>query len=267
MAAPTRFQGDIAEQPLAELLQYLQGMRKVGQLFLEKSDPPMSAAIYFTPGRVVHAHCPPLEGTIALLAILSWTSGRFLFLADAAPDRETITGDLNAVLLESMRRQDEMEVLLKRLPPARSLLFPERDRSILVQVQLSWREWRMLSSVDGVRDVAALIALEPGAELENAQALDNLARHGLVRTVPRGEFLTAVVLATILRRDEIEQLACITLLDLDVFACCDGRTPLGAIVIKLGVNSDAIAESARRLVDNDTVKVVSGLQAWHRWLR
>ncbi len=260
-------QGELAVQPLAELLQYLQKLGKRGQLFLERAEPPASAAVYFVPGRVVHAHRPPLEGETALLDLLSWHEGRFLFLADAIPERETITTDLGRLLLEGMRRQDELAEARSRLPPPHAVLFPERDRDRLAAESLSWREWRMLESVDGQRDIATLIQLEPGAELECALALERLGRHGLVRTAPRSEFLASVVLAPLLPAEEAEQLVRLTLLDLDLLALLDGRKPLDLVAEELGEGPDAIAESCRRLVENGAVRVSAGLEAWNRWLR
>jgi hypothetical protein len=183
------------------------------------------------------------------------------------PEHETITNDLSRILLEGLRRWDELSAVRRRLPPPSTCLFPERDRERLEPMQLSWREWRLLELIDGLRPIDELIAREPGRELENAHALERLGQLGLVRTAPRSEYLPAVVLGPLVGRAEAEQFALLTMLDLDLLGWCDGRRALLQAAEELATGPDAIADSARRLVGNGAAAVLAGHEAWQRWLR
>lgn len=111
--------------------------------------------------------------------MLRWRHGRFIVLAGASAERQTIDEDLRSLLLEGARRVDEefhhFPVALIDPPPCRL-----RDPAEAGDVLLTWREWQVLSLVDGQRDPAAIAIAATIPEDAVRRALAELAAHGLV---------------------------------------------------------------------------------------
>jgi Domain of unknown function (DUF4388) len=179
---PRIMNGQLEAYPLTDLLQFLQSMRKRVHLLVERADPRQSGGIYFAGGRPVHAYLPPMDGDEAVMELLTWTSGRFLLIDDAVPERETVASDLQSLLLEGLRRMDESTrhlpcfPLPDTIPTPRSVLDPAAEDQLL-----TLREWRLLAAVDGRRsttDLAHLLAREVS---EIQRGLANLAASGLIR--------------------------------------------------------------------------------------
>lgn len=172
-------QGELGHTALPDLLQFLAGNRTRGHLLIERRDPRQAGGIYLDQGRVVHAYCPPDEGDEALFSLLRWRQGRFIVLAGAAPDHQTIAQELRTLLLEGARRLDEesrqLPVVLIDPPPCRL-----RDPAEAGDVRLTWREWQVLSLVDGQRDPGAIAVAATIPEDAVRRALAELAAHGLV---------------------------------------------------------------------------------------
>jgi hypothetical protein len=174
--------GQLEAYPLTDLVQFLQGMRKRVHLMVERSDPRQSGGIYFAGGRPVHAYVPPLAGDEALLELLTWRSGRFLLIDDAAPERETVVADLQSLLLESLRRLDESSRHLPCFPLPDTVPTPRTVLDAASEDQLlTLREWRLLAAVDGRRSTTDLAHLLGREVPEIQRGLANLAASGLVR--------------------------------------------------------------------------------------
>jgi hypothetical protein len=180
--APRMMNGQLEAYPLADLVQFLQSTRKRVHLMLERGEPRQSGGIYFVGGRPVHAYLPPLDGDEAMLELLAWRNGRFLLIDDAAPERETVCGDLQALLLESMRRLDESSRHLPCFPLPDTVPTPRTVMDAAGEDQLlTLREWRLLAAVDGRRSTTDLAHLLRREVPEIQRGLANLAASGLVR--------------------------------------------------------------------------------------
>ena len=100
------FEGKISDFQLTDLIQLLCLGRQTNSLHFEKDG--MHGAIYFEDGDIVHAEVEQLEGEEAFYEILSWEGGEFhLQKGDKAP-RETIFKSWQNLLLEGLRRLDEL---------------------------------------------------------------------------------------------------------------------------------------------------------------
>ena len=174
--------GHLEDYPIADLLQFFQGVRKPFHLMVERSEPRASAGIYFAAGRPVHAYLPPLEGEEALISLMTWEGGRFLVIDDAVAERQTIECELHSLLLEGARRLDDSRRFVAHKPKATSIPFPSaslNDQSD--DLLLTLREWRLLAAIDGrrtVQDLSLLLA----CDLNNIQTgLVNLLASNLIR--------------------------------------------------------------------------------------
>jgi len=156
--------GHLEDYPIADLLQFFQGVRKQFHLLIERAEPRESAGIYFAAGRPVHAYLPPLEGDEALISLMTWERGRFLVIDDAVSERQTMDSELHSLLLEGTRRLDESRRYVEHKPKATSIPVPRaslNDQSD--DLLLTLKEWRLLAAIDGrrtVQDLSLLLACD-----------------------------------------------------------------------------------------------------------
>lgn len=103
-------------------------------------------------GEIVHAEMGDLEGEDALYSMLSWKEGKFTTHMGISAPKETITDRWEHLLLEGMRRKDEVAVtegrdsrgLLQEVEKAFEDLGKEIDAKELLE-----RVLRLLTSIDG----------------------------------------------------------------------------------------------------------------------
>jgi CheY-like chemotaxis protein len=100
------FDGKVTDFQLSDLIQMNVLGRMVTALAVIKDDE--KGLIYFNEGNVVHAECGNLIGDDAFYKIVSWETGKFEFRKDARPEKESITQGWQSLLLEAMRRKDEV---------------------------------------------------------------------------------------------------------------------------------------------------------------
>lgn len=100
------FDGKVTDFQLSDLIQMNVLGRMVMALVVTKDDE--KGLIYFNEGNVVHAECGNILGDDAFHKIVSWETGKFEFRKDERPEKETITQGWQSLLLEAMRRKDEV---------------------------------------------------------------------------------------------------------------------------------------------------------------
>lgn len=186
-------QGDLSEYALPDLLMFLQGMRKHGQLIVEHSVTRVSAGVFFDRGEVVHAYCPPREGVQAINQLLRWEEGRFAFLKGATHRERTIDIDLHNLLLDGLRQLDEQRLIEGRLPPNDTVLHVQRDASAVEDVRLTQVEWRLLSLINGRRTLQDVIDLSGKIELDSQRLIYGLISSGLILTNHDDSYLSKII--------------------------------------------------------------------------
>ena len=152
-------QGDLANYPLWELVQYLSNARKSGQLELRA--PAGSGRIEVVTGRVGSAAWEELSGPEALLAILGLKRGTFRFVAEersaeATADAEAL--DLNRALMQAAWLDDELDKRRGFLPPTGAPLK-------LTGARLPQGEHSLDLSGLPLDDVSALVREMPGTRV------------------------------------------------------------------------------------------------------
>lgn len=188
----TPIQGSLVDYPLAELLPFLQQTRKTGQLALERGEPAQVATILVHEGRVVDARCAPLAGDDALLILVGWRHGRFLFLPGPTPEEGPITWQLPGLLLEHARRTDELQRILGDLPTGDAILHP-LHQARLPTPTLSRRAWNLLTQINGQRSLTELLEGFNCPAMTVAVALQELFDAGLIATHPDTDFLAHII--------------------------------------------------------------------------
>lgn len=248
-------QGNLDDTPLPETVQFVQSLRKTGQLALERGEPRESAGISFVDGRVVHAYCPPLTGEACFHHLLAWRSGRYIFFPNAPAHERSIDRDTNALLLDGLRKLDELARCMERLPPRGTVLFRRRDPRLLERVQLSFAHLRQWRRLDGRATVGEIVDADP----DSAQLLVELVTAGLSSPSPDYRFLSQIVLGQTLRGagqldSHADDLASRLLL------ACDGNRSLAQAIDVLGCAPEDGIAAAEYLLAVRLVTVRHGAQ-------
>jgi hypothetical protein len=118
--------------------------------------------------------------------LLRWEAGNFKFYENKFPTMEDVTINISTenLILESVRRLDELEQIQNKLPSFDTILglaITETRRT--KDIALESGEWNVLTLVDGRRDIKGIIEESRLGKLETMKRLAGLLLAGLVETV------------------------------------------------------------------------------------
>lgn len=251
-------QGDLAEYPLPDLLQFFHATRKNGQLLFEHPQTRKAAGVYFHQGEVVHAFCPPREGEAAIYQLFKWKEGKFAFLKSARAPLRTVNLSLPNLLLEGLRRLDEGSVF-DNLPDPATILHIERDSQKIGDVRLTQSEWKLLSLVNGRRTLKEIVELSGRSEHEAAQILYGMLLSGVLTERFDDAFLGVIVMEKIpseqAPRNRGQPPSILANL---VIRECNGVLDLRAIKTKLTCADHDLVEEVRLLLRTYWLRTVRG---------
>jgi len=112
--------GSFAELPLADLIEMTALGGKTGRLVLSDETGAVAGELVFRAGLLVGATCGKLRAEKAFYALLALTGGTFDFDPEAELDEGICNLRTESLLIEGMRRLDEIQRLRRLLPaPAR----------------------------------------------------------------------------------------------------------------------------------------------------
>lgn len=261
-------QGDLAEYALPDLLMFLQGMRKQGQLIIENAAQKASAGVYFQSGEVVHAWCPPQEGEPAIHQLLRWREGRFAFLKNAIVPARTIRSDLQHILLEGMRRIDESRHIDAGLPSGDAILHVQRDMRRMEEVRLTVVEWKVLSLVNGRRSLDQVVAASGREEQDARRLVFGLIATGLILTSHDDSYLAAMVPRRVpAERAPRTRSSPPTMLANLLLREVDGRRSLREVKAALGCGEPELMEEFCLLERTAWVELERGRDVFERYYR
>jgi len=132
----------------------------------------------------LHAHVR-VQIEEAVYFLFTWTQGSFNFEPDIRPDEQDFIVSINpeSLLLEGARRVDEWGLIAKKVPSFDLVFDADRQRIADSGVTLTIEQEVLLESLDGRRDVTALIDASGLGEFEVGKALYALASAGFVSRV------------------------------------------------------------------------------------
>jgi hypothetical protein len=113
--------GGLDELALADLVEMTALGSKTGRLTLNDPEGAVAGALSFRDGRVVAAACGALTDERAFYALLELRDGAFVFDPQAQLDDETCNLSTESLLMEGMRRIDEIR-RLRHLMPAPAIV-------------------------------------------------------------------------------------------------------------------------------------------------
>jgi predicted regulator of Ras-like GTPase activity (Roadblock/LC7/MglB family) len=99
--------GSLAFTTLTDVVQFLHTTGRTGELWVEGGPEQRAAQVYFERGSVYHAQEGSNVGIDALVEIISWVEGSFIFSADKMVPSVSIEDPLPNILVEAARRLDE----------------------------------------------------------------------------------------------------------------------------------------------------------------
>lgn len=99
--------GSLAFTTLTDVLQFLNTTGRTGELWVEGGPDQHAAQVYFEGGIVYHAQEGASTAIDALVEIISWVEGTFIFTSEKMTPIVTIEVSLQNALVEAARRLDE----------------------------------------------------------------------------------------------------------------------------------------------------------------
>jgi Domain of unknown function (DUF4388) len=175
------FKGTLSELALADLIEITSLGAKTGVLEIAYPDGTQAGRVAFRQGALVSASCGALAGDRAFYALLGLKEGSFVFDPELDPGEASIDLPTGSLLMEAMRRVDEIGRLRDTLPSyARVLLLggkPEDTVEAKVLGYLGPGERSVGDIVDG--------ALVDGVadEYDVLRAIFRLQERGVVRAL------------------------------------------------------------------------------------
>jgi hypothetical protein len=171
--------GSLAELPLADLVEMTSLGGKTGRLRLFDEKGAVSGELAFRDGRLVGAVCGELRAEKAFYALLALSDGSFDFDPVAKLDDESCDLSTESLLMEGMRRLDELHRLRRQLPaPARVRLLGGEARDDLEARVLGYvgPGARLLGDI-----VEGMLVGGDADEYDALRTLQGLAARGVVR--------------------------------------------------------------------------------------
>jgi len=163
--------GSLAELPLADLIEMTSLGGKTGLLVLSDEKGAVAGELAFRAGLLVGATCGELSAEKAFYALLALTGGTFDFDPEAELDEGICNLRTESLLMEGMRRLDEIQRLRRLLPaPARVRLLEGESQDAV--------EARVLGYLGpGARQVGDIVeGVLVGGEADEYDALKALQR-------------------------------------------------------------------------------------------
>lgn len=150
-------------------MQFLHTTTRTGELWVEGGPEHRAAQIYFERGNAYHAQEGEITGIEALVEIISWVEGSFIFSSDKMTSTVSIEVSLPSALVEAARR------------------FDERRRAEHAQ-EIEEAPQRLLDAFAESSDVLAVILMGPDGTISASAAADET-----IHTAELGDHLTPII--------------------------------------------------------------------------
>jgi hypothetical protein len=171
-------QGSLAEISLPDVIQLVSVSGKTGVFTI--SGEGADGKIYLKDGQIVDAAAGKLSGDLAVYEMATWRKGQFIFTANVAPERVTVTKSNTSLMMEAARRIDEYRVLQRKIPNLEAIPYflprePGQD-----QITLSPQEWAVVTKVDGQLSIKGLEESTGLPAVDVCKVLYGLVTSGLI---------------------------------------------------------------------------------------
>lgn len=173
--------GFIEDVALRSCLAALVGRKSSGTIRFE--GPRGAGCIYVREGRVIDVECAGLRGEEALARLLAWTEGSVHVAEGSVLGDALITRATDDVFAEAERMAASVSAALVLLPKPGVMLALERMLASRIVPNASPELEKLLSLVDGTRDVVAILDASPFDDASTARTLARFAQGGAIHAV------------------------------------------------------------------------------------
>ncbi len=178
-----QFQGDLSQMSVVDLLQTMEMGGKTGVVHLERGG--RTARLFCRHGRIVHAVVDNLVGERAVYRALLWNDGGFrIDFRNALQTQETIQVSTQGLIMEGMRRLDELERLKEQLPPLSTYLGID-SQTILDEHpdRFPAKIENILAEFSGEKTLEEVVESLPYDDLESLEIISKLYFQGFLLEV------------------------------------------------------------------------------------
>ena len=224
--------GSLAFTTLTDVLQFLNTTGRTGELWVEGGPDQRASQVYFDRGSVYHAQEGTTTGINALVEIISWVEGTFIFSTNKACPTVTIEVSLQNALVEAARRHDE-----------RRRDIAERDHKTAAQRLLSSfaESSGVLAAVLTARDGSPVASANPDETVKMEELGTGLK--ALIETVDGlGKALGCQLFGGFFIEYDRFQILCLPVVSAVLVVVAPGRAQLGVIRHKTQHLADALAK-------------------------
>jgi len=224
--------GSLAFTTLTDVLQFLHTTGRTGELWVEGGPEQHAAQVFFERGSVYHAQEGTSTGIEALVEIIGWVEGTFIFSTDKMTPTVTIEVSLPSALVEAARRLDEMRRNMQEQDNEEA---PQRLLDSFVEAS------GVLAAILMGRDGKALASANPNRAVDMDALGGGLT--SLIETADRlGEAQGCQPFGGFFIEFDRFQLLCIPVASAILVVVAPGRAQLGVIRHKSQHLADALAK-------------------------
>ncbi|MGC8942940.1 MAG: DUF4388 domain-containing protein [Caldisericia bacterium] len=181
-------EGNIKDFPLVDVLNLLSFGGKTGILKItgKKNKEDLNGEIYFLNGKIVDASSDIKKGEEAFYNIFLIDEGTFSFSVKEFKREKTIDKNLDTLLLEGIRRADEIKGLQSKLPNLDTYLEtnPKVNAS---EIKLSSEEWQILNLFKDKKTIRNALKMSTFSEFMTLRTIYLLLTLNLLKTTEEEE--------------------------------------------------------------------------------
>lgn len=181
------FEGLIEEMSLFDIFQLLSFSQKTGKLSVKINLEEIE--IFFKVGQIIAVRKGDFikerkSAQELIFSVLDANKGKFSFADGIIPTdlQENFAMKVDNLILEASRRIDELAKIKQELPSRETVLMLSPKASNAESLDLTTRDWEIISYVDGFRNVGDIIDII-GDEYSTKKHIYGLTKAGLLTTV------------------------------------------------------------------------------------
>ena len=168
---------DLKYFSLSEILFLMEKFKKTGKLEITYKD--KKGEIYVEEGKCVHSSYSNVEGIDAVYEMAQIIEGTLTFIPSALSDKKTISAPFTVLQEEIEKRSYEIRGLKEKLPPLDTVMV-KSDKPPSPELTLRKTDWKLLTLIDGKRNLREVIEESGLGLLESYKSLVYLKEQGLI---------------------------------------------------------------------------------------
>jgi DNA-binding response OmpR family regulator len=179
--ARTRFSGSLEDVAVVDVLQTVAISGKSGVASVKRGE--REALLYFDRGQIIDAEVGDLRGEEAVYRTITWTTGTFDVEFRPVDRERVIEVSHQGLLMEGLRRVDELGRLAEQLPPETAVVDVDHDALASRLNEIPDELNGILRLIDGKRTLLDLIDASPFDDLSTLTVLSKFYFEGLLLSV------------------------------------------------------------------------------------